>query len=158
MSLQTQLEMVKTAAAKMPDKQRSDEVLEWVRQGTPYDEFFFSQLSDASWLPILVAQNYFANIPHGEIDSDGRTIHKAYFPLLPLQRLAGTNPRDVSDILIGLKVPDNPIVTDQILRCMAAVKDRACITSLCPLAVELAGRPNRSTGIFVNELLKSWVG
>src|SRR6266436_3134804 len=100
MSIQTQLEMVKSAAVKMPDEQRADEVLKWVRQGAPYDEFFFSQVSDASWLPVLLAQNYFANVPRDEVDSDGRTVYRAYLPLVPLQRLAATNPRAVSDILI----------------------------------------------------------
>ena len=78
-------------------------------------------------------------------------------PFVVLTRLARTAPRAVTDILKTLHLPDNPYVGDQVLQCMAKIRDPACIKQLGPLIAQLSENPARTSWLWIEELFKSWL-
>jgi hypothetical protein len=158
MSLYTQLENVKAAAKAKPDRSAAQDILALVKQGPPFDDLFFTQISDPTWLPLLSSGGFFENWPEPESAGDGRIIYKHHVPLMGLARLAKLAPVEVTNLLVKLSVPNNPTIGDQILRCVIPINDRKCIELLSPLVVRLMSEsPWRSTGIWLNELLKVWI-
>lgn len=119
--------------------------------------FFFDRLTQPDWLPLLDQAGYFEALPGPEPIDYGRIIYRHYLPLIALTRLAANVPQIVTDILIKLRLPDNPSVGNQILQCMAQVHDRACIQQLGPLVAQLAESPSRTSGVWIQELLKTWI-
>src|ERR1035438_527761 len=98
--------------------------------------FFFEKLDNASWLQPLDQQGYFSDLPGPEASGDGRMVYRFHVPLLALARLAPNAPRAVTSILAKLKLPNNPRVGDQVLRCMASIRDPACIQQLRPVVAQ----------------------
>jgi hypothetical protein len=119
--------------------------------------FFFEKLENPDWLPILDAKGLFKNLPGPEPTENGRIMYRHHIPLIVLTRLAGTAPQVVTEILIKLRLPDNPHVGDQVLQCMAKLRDPACIRRLSPLTTQFRGSPARSTWLWIQDLLKSWM-
>lgn len=119
--------------------------------------FFFDKLENPDWLPILDQEGLFNNLPGPEPTDNGRIMYRHHLPLMVLTRLAGIVPRAVTDILIKLRLPDNPYVGDQILQCMAKIRDPACITQLRPLIAQLSEDSTRTSWLWIQELLKLWM-
>jgi hypothetical protein len=157
MSLHLQLEKLQSAAKVKPDGPAAEEVLSIVKSGPPYDDFFFAKLEDVTWLPLLSSNGFFTHLPEVETTGEGKLLYRHHVPLMGLARLAALAPQAVSDILLSLDIPANPLVGDQILRCIIPINDRSKITSLSPLVERLSRTPKRTTGIWLSELLQSWV-
>jgi len=119
--------------------------------------FFFERLENPDWLPILDQRGYFANLPDPEPTTGGKIIFRHHLPLTVLTRLAGSAPKAVTDILIKLQLPDNPNVGDQVFQCLAKLRDAACIERLQPLISQLCESSGRTSWLWIEELLKSWV-
>jgi len=119
--------------------------------------FFFGKLDNPSWLKPLEQQGHFADLPQPEPISDGRIAYRIHFPLIALTTLAGTAPQDVTGILIKLKLPNNSRVGDQIVQCMSKIRDTGCIQQLCPLIAQLGENSTRTSWLWIQELLKSWM-
>jgi hypothetical protein len=118
--------------------------------------FFFDKLDNPNWLLFLDQKGLFQKLPGPEPTDDGRIMYRHHLPLMVLVRLAGTVPKTVTDILIKLRLPDNPYVGDQILQCIAKVSDPDCIKQLHPLIAQLGQDSARTSWLWIQELLKSW--
>ena len=119
--------------------------------------FFFDKLDNPSWLIPLERQGHFADLPKPEPISDGRIAYRIHVPLISLAKLAARAPQDVTSILIKLKLPDNSRVGDQIIQCMSKIRDTACIRQLRPLIAQLGENSTRTSWLWIQELLKSWM-
>jgi hypothetical protein len=119
--------------------------------------FFFEKLDNPSWLKPLEQHGHFADLPEPEPTSDERIAYRIHVPLIALVKLATSAPQDVTSILVKLKLPDNSRVGDQIIQCMAKIRDPACIKQLRPLIAQLSKNSNRTSWLWTEELLKSWV-
>ena len=110
-----------------------------------------------SWLRPLEQQGHFADLPQPEPISDGRIAYGIHVPLITLAKLAVRAPHDVTSILIKLKLPDNSRVGDQIIQCMSKIWDTTCIQQLRPLIAQLGENSTRTSWLWIQELLKSWM-
>jgi len=119
--------------------------------------FFFDKLDDPSWLSQLEQQGHFADLPKPESISDGRIAYRIHVPLILLTKLAARAPQDVTSILIKLKLPDNSRVGDQIIQCLSNIRDAACIQQLRPLIAQLGESSARTSWLWIQQLLKSWM-
>ncbi len=128
-----------------------------IKHKTANFTFFFDKLGNPDWLQLLDQKGFFKILPGPEPTDDGRLMYRHYLPLMVLTRLAGTAPTAVTDILVKLRLPDNPYVGYQILQCMAKIRDPACIQQLRPLIAQLAENSTRTSWLWIQELLKSWM-
>jgi hypothetical protein len=119
--------------------------------------FFFEKLDNPSWLQPLDQHGHFADLPEPERTSDGRSAYRIHVPLITLVKLAASSPQDVTNILVKLKLPDNSRVGDQIIQCMSKIRDPSCIKQLSPLIAQLADNSTRTSWLWIQELLKSWM-
>jgi hypothetical protein len=119
--------------------------------------FFFGKLDNPSWLQPLEQQGHFADLPQPEPISDGRLAYRIHFPLVALTTLAATAPQDVTCILIKLKLPNNSRVGDQIVQCISKIRDAGCIQQLRQLIAQLGENSTRTSWLWIQELLKSWM-
>jgi hypothetical protein len=157
MSLFSELEDLKAAANVMPPENKALEALSMVDRGSPYQELFFSEICDARWLPLLESKGYFMNFPEMEVDAEGRQRYRHHYPLFALIRIAEIDPEAVSNILKKIIIPNNPYVGDQIIQCLAKIHDRRCIVQLRSLIVQFGHRQNRTSWLWLRELLSSWI-
>src|SRR2546423_1752555 len=107
MSLIDQLRVLRSAAHSLDQTVDRRACLDLVRQGSPYDQFFFSEVSDPRWLPPLKEAGFFAHLPEQET-REGVVRYPRHLPLIALFRLAGNAPADVVSVLETLNIPDNP--------------------------------------------------
>jgi predicted HicB family RNase H-like nuclease len=120
--------------------------------------FFFDKLDNPSWLQPLEKGGHFANLPGPEPTADGRVAYRVHVPLIALTKLAEKAPNEVTDILLRLKLPDNSRIGDQVLQCISQIRDVDCIKKLPPLIEKFADNSPRTSWLWVQELLKSWLG
>ena len=132
-------------------------VSELILHKTANLHFFFDKLEDPDWIPFLDQKGFFDNLPGPEPTDDGRIMYRHHLPLIVLTRLAAKAPRTVANVLIHLRIPENPWVGDQILQCLAKISDPASITKLHPLIAQFAEYPPRTSWLWIQELLKSWI-
>jgi len=157
MSLFNELEKLKRDATAMPSGNDAVKLLELVEQGPPYDKLFFSFVNDPQWLPVLESKGYFSKLPASKIINGQRRENPHHLPLMALTRMAGTAPATVTAILLKLTIPDNPNVGDQVLQCVSQIREITCIQQLHPLIEQLGKGSSRSSWIWIQELLKSWM-
>jgi hypothetical protein len=131
--------------AGQPDDEKFARVNKLILHKTANLHFFFDKLENPIWLPFLDKKGVFENLPGPEPTEDGRLMYRHHLPLMILTRLAGTASQAVSDVLIKLRLPDNPYVGDQILQCMAKISDPNCIKQLRPVITQLGENPMRSS-------------
>jgi hypothetical protein len=157
MSLFNELEMLKRGATAMPSGIDALKLLELVDQGPPYDQLFFSFVNDPQWLPVLESKGYFSKLPATKVINGQQQENPHHLPLMALTRMAGTAPSAVTTILLKLSIPDNPNVGDQVLQCMSKIREITCIQQLHPLIEQLGKGSRRSSWLWIQELLKSWL-
>jgi hypothetical protein len=157
MSLFNELEKLKRDATAMPSGSDALKLLDLVDQGPPYEDLFFSFVNDPQWLPVLESKGYFSNLPTFRIIKGQRRENPHHLPLMALTRMAGTAPSAVTTILLKLSIPDNPNVGDQVLQCMSKIRDITCLQQLHPLIEQLGEGSRRSSWLWIQELLKSWM-
>lgn len=133
---------------------RVDELISY--KGANYI-FFFEKLDNPNWLPLLEQRGHFDDLPEPEPISDGRKAYKIHVPLIALAKLATSAPQEVTAILVKLKLPDNSRVGDQIIHCMANIRDPACVKQLRPVIEQLNENSSRTSWLQIEGLLKSWV-
>jgi hypothetical protein len=147
--LQNSLIFLKVAAESMPSPDKIGEALSLISRGTPFDQLFFEKLNDPAWLPILVRQGYFSKLPGIQTIEGGRQGYPYHLPLIGLARLAEKAPHAVSSILARIELPENPTVGDQILRCIASIREPSCIPILHPLLIKLGEGQNCSSWVWI---------
>jgi hypothetical protein len=155
--LQSSLIFLKAAAESVPSPDKIGEALSLISKGTPFDQLFFEKLNDPDWLPILMRHGYFSNLPGIKTIEGGRQVFPYHLPLIGLSRLAEKAPQAVSSILARIELPENPTVGDQVLRCIASIREPSCLPILHPLLIKLGEGQNRSSWIWIQELLKNWI-
>jgi len=156
MSLFNELETVKRNATTMPSGSDVINLLKLVDQGAPYDLLFFGSVSDPKWLPVLENKSYFSKLPGSKV-INGERLENPHLPLMALTRMAGSAPSAVTAILLKLSIPDNRNVGDQVLQCMSKIREISCIQQLHPLIEQLGLGSRRSSWIWIQELLNSWM-
>lgn len=152
-----QRELLELMAAQ-PDEDKFARVNNLILHKTANLHFFFDKLENPDWLLFLDKKGVFGNLPGPEPTEDGRLMYRHHLPLMVLTRLAGTVPGSVTDILVKLRLPENPYVGDQILQCMAKIADPDCIKRLHPIITQLGENPIRTSWLWIQELLKTWMG
>jgi hypothetical protein len=156
-SLHDDLIVLKKAAESMPSTEKTSEILDLIYRGDPFDRLFFEKLNDPAWLPLLDYCGFFRNLPGVTTLADGKQLYPFHLPLFGLAQLASKAPQAVSAILSKLELPENQTVGDQVLRCVAAIREPTCIPILHPILIRLGQSPSRSSWIWIQELLKYWL-
>jgi hypothetical protein len=123
MKLTIQLAHIQKACASIDAVESAGEILKMVSLGTPFDIFFFQNLSDPAWIPELATHGYFDTLPTTETKSDGTIIYVRSLPLRGLSNLAAKAPSEVLRILESLTISENPSVKDQLMGILAAIND-----------------------------------
>ncbi len=77
--------------------------------------FFFKEVADSSWIPILEKKGYFAHPPSLEPLGDGRVNVPFWPPLSYLVRIFDSEPEKVLKILENLPETDNPQILEGIV-------------------------------------------
>ena len=157
MSLIDQLIFLRSAARQHPSGDEAAEAISLVLLGNPYDQLFFSELSDPEWLSALVSAGCFVHLPIPIRHDDGSISYRSSLPLIGLARLAPRAPAEVTRIISTLPETDNLNIGDQIMRVMAEIQDPQQVPALLPVAQHLAGNKSRSTRLFLRDLLKKWM-
>jgi|GEM_PF-2042408 len=114
------------------------------------------KLDHPEWLPILKKFEFFANPPGAEISENG-TFFRTWPSLHLLARFADKSPDNVLHILQQLPPTPNPLVHDQILRCLSRISTSENSKIQLKIAKTCLKRVTRSGHIWLEELLKSWI-
>lgn len=157
MTLQAQLVWLKSAANTLPNAEGVSRALALVASGAPNDELFFGELKDAAWLPILERNGYFSRPLSDQADSDRRNNYRNRLPLFALARFSETSPFQATAILLRIPLATVRANADQVLHCLAKLRDRKAITSVAPLSVYLAETTHRATAVWIEDLLGAWI-
>ena len=156
MTLQKQLQLLRTAAHSFDAVERQLDCIALVRSGNPYDVMFFSELSDPRWLPLLRGAGAFENLPTTVVRGD-TTYYARAVPLIGLAKLAPIAPADVVDVLASLSIPNNPQVHDQIMRVIRAVDDLSLAPRLVPILQRLFESRSTSEWLWLDDILLKWL-
>lgn len=79
------------------------------RRGANY-VFFFQNAKNAAWIPILKEHGFFSSPPDVVPDEDGNVIIQTWWPIIFLQRVVHSAPKQVVEIILNLPRPRNPRV------------------------------------------------
>src|SRR5438876_470644 len=156
MTLQKQLQLLRTAAHSFDAVERQLDCIALVRSGNPYDVMFFSELSEPRWLPLLRGAGAFENLPTTVVRGD-TTYYARAVPLIGLAKLAPIAPADVVDVLASLSIPNNPQVHDQIMRVIRAVDDLSLAPRLVPILQRLFESRSTSEWLWLDDILLKWL-
>lgn len=132
-------------------------VSELILHKTANLHFFFDKLENPDWISFLDRKGLFQNLPEPEPTNDGRIMYRHHLPLVVLTRLAGSAPQAVTRVLVKLRLPENPCVGDQILQCITKISDPDCVKELHPLIAQFGESPARTSWLWIQELLNSWL-
>lgn len=157
MSLINKLTFLRKASHQHPSEAEVRQALDLVSSGSPFDELFFSEISDPAWLMDLERAEFFSHIPPPIRHDDGSISYPRMLSLLGLTRLAPMRPSDAARIIADLPPSENLNVGDQIMRCMLEIKDPTQVSTLLPVAQRLVGTRSRSSRLFLRDLLKGWM-
>lgn len=91
------------------------------RRGANFD-FFFSQASDARWIPVLKKRGYFDDLPEPEPKDDGRIWLPSWRPIFYLKKATETNASLVVDTILEFPDTSNPIILHEISEIALEVK------------------------------------
>src|ERR1051326_43455 len=156
MKLQHELQLLRKAAQSFDAVQEHGDCLALVRSGNPYDVMFFSQLSDARWLPLLRAANVFQKLPKKVVHGD-MTYYPRAVPLIGLAKLAPVAPADVVSTLEALEIPNNPQIHDQVMRVVRAIDDLSLAVRLVPILQRLFESRSTSEWLWLDDILVKWL-
>ena len=92
------------------------------RRGANY-VFFFQNAKNAAWIPILKEQGFFSSPPDVVPDEDGNVIIQTWWPIIFLQRVVISAPKEVVEIILNLPKPRNPRVLYSICEIACNVED-----------------------------------
>jgi hypothetical protein len=156
MKLKEELQLLRAAAHSLQAVENPNDCLALVLKGSPYDQMFFSELSDPTWLAPLRTAGVFQRLPKTATRGD-MVYYPRHVPLIGLTKLAVRAPADVVSILEILQVPDNPQVHDQIMRVIAAIDDASFAPRLVPVLEKLFSTKFGSEWIWLDDILKKWL-
>jgi hypothetical protein len=157
MSLHEDLQSIRASAKKRPAGDAARSALDLVERGSPYAELFFGEIEDPSWLPLLEERGFFSKLPESVVTAEDGVLQRPHLPLLALIRLAPKASEAVTNILAKLRLPENPVVGDQVMRCIASIRDPASVPVLLPIVRQLTENPSRTTWVWIEELLTLWI-
>lgn len=155
MNLTQSLQQIRFAAQSIESAESPELILELVSKGKPYDEMFFGNLSDPSWIPHLKQAGLFSNLPEPIADGDVIRFPRSV-ALGGLVNLANSAPTDVLDVIEHLPDSDNPQISDQIMRCVAAIDDHNYASRCLEILTKQISRHTRHDWIWIDEILKNW--
>ncbi len=124
------------------------------RRGANYI-FFFSEVSDPSWIPVLREQGYFFHPPNVEDLGDGRITLPNWWPMRYLTRVAKMATPEVLEIIEEFPPFDNPRVYEGILD-IALQLEGDDTGRLKTRLLEYAKMPNASLTFRLPDLLAHW--
>jgi hypothetical protein len=78
-------------------------------------EYFFNNLKDSAWLPLLTAEEFFKKAPNPIYSADGGVHHPHWPPAGYLRRMAATHPSEVAKILNDLEETENEVAKNAVL-------------------------------------------
>ena len=99
----------------------------------------------------------FQTAPDPIPQEDGSTSYPRSLALQGLARLAPKAPEAATKVVTLFPRSKNIMVGDQLMRCMLAIEAPEQVPKLLPVAESLISSGNRSTRLFLRDLLKSWV-
>ena len=156
MSLREELLFLRAAARMMGDPAAQEKCFRLLRQGAPYDQLFFGELSDPDWLPVLTERGFFRCLPLA-YEVDGIARHPWHLPLQSLTTLAGQAPRTVAQLLRSMHIPANPASQDQAMRAITAIKDPTCIDDVLPVLQRILQSLSTTNWLWLDEVLSRWL-
>ena len=106
-------------AISAADKERILSLIE--RRGANF-VFFFNELTDAQWLPVLKKRGYFSDLPKPEQNDDGCTLIPSWPPIFYLKKITETVPCAVVDTILGIPETKNPRILHEISEIALEVK------------------------------------
>lgn len=155
MNLTQLLKKIRFAAQSIESAESPERILELVSKGKPYDEMFFRSLGDPGWIPHLKQAGLFSNLPDPTTDGDIIRFPRSE-ALGGLVNLANSAPAEVLDVIEHLPDSGNPQISDQIMRCIAAINDPNYASRCLALITKQISRHARHDWIWIDEILRSW--
>lgn len=156
MTLIDNLRWLKTAAHSFSETTDVPKCFALVREGNPYDQMFFGELSDPQWLPALSGAGFFSRLPTPTVTSTG-VQYPRHLPLFGLSKVATAAPEKVTLILEGLDLPNNPAICDQVMLVIDAITDASMATRLVPVLRRLIEMPSSSSLLSLDDILVRWL-
>ena len=158
MKLQEKLVFIRDAAISIEAANCQEEIIEWVRQGHPFDLLFFAELNDARWLPILVSSGFYSVLPGVETKSDGSLTYPRSAALRGLAKLASKSPNGALEILESLEIPENPAIKDQLMGILSEIKDATEIDRVIKIATKVVRTKPYTNLVWIEEVLANALG
>ena len=134
------------------DEGRMIDVME--RTGANYS-FFFANVEDSTWIPILESRGYFSRPQSLEPQEDGGFIAPNWPPVRYLSKVAADDPEEVARIALQIPEVDNPRVYDDILSIALKVPGSLSVL-LKPKVLEYARMDFHIMAHSFRELLSHW--
>ena len=157
MSLRDDLLFLRAAARAFYGSEEVSKCFSLIRHGSPYDQLFFSELSDPQWLPILSEEGYFRRLPVPVTTEDGTTRYPWHLPLQGLLKIAATDSFAAATVLHRLHIPNNLAIHDQVLRVMAVIKEPPCVDEILPVLQWLLKTASNSSWLWLGDILENWI-
>ena len=151
------LSILKLSNRSKSDEERMLSLIE--RRGTNF-AFFFEQVNDASWIPVIKKSGYFDDPPNIEVNEDGRITFRFWRPILYLERVSADDPTLAIDAILNLEETENPRILYTISEIALKVKPIEESLRLKELVVKYVRSPYDSSlkAALVQKLMNRWAG
>jgi hypothetical protein len=116
--------------------------------------YFFLNATEPSWIPLLEAAGFFANLPNAEQMPDGTTKIPDWPPIYYLEKVFDKEPEAVVRILESLPTTTNPRILERIVAIASKCDTSGLISRLAPKILAAAENPNWSREKFIALLKK----
>ena len=147
------LKYLEQAANDFSISDGGERVLELIRRGNPFDQFFFEKISDPDWLPILKKSGLFSNLPVGEVRDDGTATYPRAVALRGLLNLSKVVPKEVIGIFEELEIPANPAIKDQLMGILAEIDEPAITDRVLKIASRIIQTQPYANLVWIEEVL-----
>jgi hypothetical protein len=155
MTVTINLKKIKKAARKY-SAENAEDVIDIINLGEPYDVYFYQNIADPAWIPILVEKSKFSNIP-GPISTVNETTYLRFLPLIGLSHVANSIPDLTIKILADLPQKENPQVTIDVLNCISLIDEpRLAPASLEIIKSRLSHHEPRDW-LYLDSVFETWV-
>lgn len=153
-----ELKFLERAAKDFSNSGGGERVLELIRRGNPFDQFFFEKISDPDWLPFLKKSGLFTNLPLSEIRNDGAVTYPRSVVLRGLLNLSKVVPIDVIEILEGVVIPENPTIKDQLMGILAEIEEPTITDRILEVASRIIRNKPYVNLVWIEDVLAKAAG
>ena len=156
---QNQQEIRRILEKPEPTETDINSMLELIRRRGANYAFFFQEVNNAIWVPILEEQGFFSKPPDVEPAGEGLVTFPFWPPISYLQRIVSRLPEKVVNILANIQQTDNPRILHGVCEIACQIESTELSLKLRPWITRYIESPYHWLEYkMISDLLNRWSG